>query len=446
MPLMDQEDQRAILRAAQPLTGNAEDFAPLLSRAARCRLVLLGEATHGTHEFYRTRAAITKRLILEHGFSGVAVEADWPEAWRVHRYVTGRPGDADATEALGSFVRFPQWMWRNADMLDFIGWLRHHNDALPEPEPRVGFFGLDLYSLHASIDAVSRHLTAADPRAAARARVRYSCFDHPGGATISGPMPATGLSASGEGEVLAQLREMRQRTAEAARANDEIAYEEAFNGERNAEVVHAATRYYRSMGENRTNSWNLRATHMADTLDALTAHLGRRRREAKIVVWAHNSHVGDARATQMRSTGELNVGQLMRQRWGRAAMLIGFTTYTGTVTAAADWDEPAESMEMRPAIRESFESLFHGTRAGNIMLDVRRDDLALATLDKPRLERAIGVIYRPEHERQSHYFHARLASQFDVVLHYDETRAVEPLERHGRFDAEEVAPTFPSAL
>jgi erythromycin esterase-like protein len=436
-----------IADAAHPLAGGPDDFAPLLARAARASYVLIGEASHGTHEFYRIRAAITKRLIADYGFTAVAVEADWPDAYRVNRYVRGVSGDADAAEALGGFVRFPQWMWRNADVVDFVGWLRAYNETQTHTDTQAGFYGLDLYSLHASIDAVLRYLAKVDPEAGERARERYACFDQFGSDPQTyGYTTTAGLAPSCEAEVVAQLMEMRRADGFHAARDGRLAADEAFFAEQNALVVANAERYYRAMFGSRVASWNLRDLHMAETLEALGRHLRHRVAEPKLVVWAHNSHLGDARATELGRSGELNVGQLVRQRHGERALLIGFSTYEGTVTAASDWDAPAERKIVRPGLRGSYETVFHDTGLPNFLLFPDRTPDLRAALDHARLQRAIGVIYRPQSERQSHYFHAHLPRQFDAVLHYDRTRAVEPLERTAEWNRGEVPATYPAGV
>jgi erythromycin esterase-like protein len=436
----------AVRREAQALSGAPTDYRRLLDLAGPAARVLLGEASHGTHEFYRQRAEITKRLIQEKGFTAVAVEADWPDAYRVNRYVRSESGDADAAEALSGFRRFPTWMWRNADVLDFVGWLRAHNETLSS-DARVGFYGLDLYSLRASMEAVLGYLDKVDPEAARRARYRYGCFDHFGDDTQTYGYAATaGLAPGCEDEVVRQLVEMRRRAAEYAQRDGRIARDEYFFAEQNARLVRNAERYYRAMFQGRVSSWNLRDTHMAETLDALAQFLESEGRAAKIVVWPHNSHLGDARATELGSAGELNLGQLVREQSGDGAVLVGFTTYTGTVTAASDWDAPAELKRVRPGLRGSYESLFHEVGVPRFLLDLRGSTDAARALSEPRLERAIGVIYRPETERSSHYFSARLPQQFDAVLHFDETRAVEPLERNVEWVGAEAPETYPSAL
>ena len=435
---------RTVRDSAHPIGGASTDYDPLLDLIGDARFVLLGEASHGTHDFYDQRAQITKRLIEEKGFTAVAVEADWPDAYRVNRYVRGTTDDAGSEEALSGFKRFPTWMWRNADVLDFVGWLREHNDAAGAAA-KVGFYGLDLYSLHASIEAVLAYLRKVDPEAARRALYRYSCFDHFGEDTQAyGYAASFGLAESCEDEVLGQLIELRQRAAAYTKRDGRVGDDEFFFAEQNARLVKNAEQYYRSMFRGRVESWNRRDTHMAETLDALAAHLGSRGPKAKIVVWEHNSHLGDARATEIGDAGEFNVGQLVRERYGRESVLVGFTTHHGTVTAASNWDGPAERKRVRPGLPGSYEALFHEVDIPRFMLDLRGNAIAELLRD-PRLERAIGVIYLPETERASHYFHARLADQFDAVLHFDETRAVEPLERSA-VAVGEVEETFPSGL
>jgi erythromycin esterase-like protein len=414
------------------------------------RYVLLGEASHGTHEFYRERAQLTKRLIREKNFNAVAVEADWPDAYRVNRYVRGASGDDDAIDSLAGFKRFPTWMWRNADVLDFVGWLREHNDALTNDADKVGFYGLDLYSLHTSIEAVLGYLKKVDPDAAERARYRYSCFDHFGEDTQAyGYAAGFDLTESCEKEVVNQLLELRKRAAEYASRDGRVAADDFFFAEQNARLVKNAEEYYRSMFRGSVPSWNLRDRHMAETLEFLVRHFARQGQTARVVVWEHNSHVGDARATEMGERGELNVGELVRERHGNDAVLVGFSTFTGSVTAASNWDAPAERKRVRPGLPESYEALFHNVGIPRFQISLSEGSPVAIALHEPRLERAIGVIYRPETERQSHYFYARIANQFDALLHFDETRAVAPLERTPEWtmaEAKEPAETFPFGL
>jgi erythromycin esterase-like protein len=446
-------DTLDILRSsARPLAtadgSDPRDVDAVVELIGDARVVLIGEASHGTHEFYATRAAITRRLIESRGVRAVTIEGDWPDARRVDRYVRGVSPDADADMALSGFRRFPQWMWRNTVVREFVGWLRRWNDSLEERE-RCGFYGLDLYSLHASIAAVLQYLEGVDPGAARRARERYGCFEHVGG---DDPQ-AYGFAASREliepceDDVVRQLAELRHCADEYAASGGPFGADDFFSAEQNARLVANAERYYRSMFRGRTSSWNLRDTHMAETLDAVVEHIERDRggERARVVVWAHNSHLGDARATQMGRGGELNVGQLARERFGPDACLVGFTTYSGTVTAAHDWDEPAHRRIVRPGLAGSTEALFHRVGIRNFLLDLN-DEHVREAFDEPRLERAIGVIYRPETERQSHYFHVDLPAQFDVVLHVDETHALEPLERGTAWDHGEPPETYPFAV
>jgi len=442
--MSDRDDGAEIRRSAVLLRGGPNDHDALLERVGNARLVLLGEASHGTHEFYRLRAEVTKRLIVERGFHGVAAEADWPDAYRINRYVRGQGQDSTAVEALGEFARFPAWMWRNADVLDFIGWLRDRNDELPAAGARAGFYGLDLYSLSASMQAVVEYLGRTDPEAAERARRRYACFDHfDQDGQAYGQATGFGLADPCENEVVAQLRDMRQHATEFAAAAP-LDEDETFFAQQNALVVRNAEEYYRSMFRGRISSWNLRDGHMMETLQALLAHLDRRVGRARLVIWAHNSHLGDARATQMSEAGELNLGQLVRQRHGDDCLLVGFTTYDGTVTAASDWDAPAERKRVRAALPGSYEALFHATGLPRFFLGLGAE--AIRPLHRRRLERAIGVIYQPRTERASHYFEAALPRQFDAVIHLDRTRAVEPLEATASWRRGEVPETFPSAV
>jgi erythromycin esterase-like protein len=438
---------QAILDDAIPLTGAVNDYDALLDRIGNARYVLIGEASHGTHEFYRERALITRRLIQEKGFSAVAVEADWPDAYQINRWVRGVGPSEGTVDSLAGFVRFPNWMWRNTEVVDFIGWLREHNDSLERRAPKVGFYGLDLYSLYSSIRAVVDYLEVVDPEAARRARFRYSCLDQFQDDSQSyGYHAGFGITPSCEQDVVNQLVELQRRAADLAHRDGRVPEDEYFFAEQNARLVLNAERYYRAMFEGRVSSWNLRDRHMAETLDQLSSHLSRRMPAPKIVVWEHNSHLGDARATGMARRGELNVGQLVRERYGSESVLIGFSTWRGTVTAASDWDGPAERKRVREALPESYEHLLHTASLPQYFLLLTRGKSSTELLEEPRLERAIGVIYRPETERQSHYFEARMPEQFDAIIHIDETRALEPLERTPQWNRGEPGETFPTGL
>src|ERR1700680_4069082 len=401
-PAADSPLVKALRETAYPLAGSARDYDPLIGRIGEARFALLGEASHGTHEFYCERAEITKRLIMEKKFAAVAVEADWPDAYRLNRYVRGASDDVDAAEALADFRRFPTWMWRNTVVVEFIEWLRAYNDALPPGAEKVGFYGLDLYSLHASMKAVLRYLEKIDPEAAEQARERYSCFDHVGEDTQAyGLLTRLNLSKSGEEGVVSQLVALRRRAADHVQRDGHLAEDELFYAEQNARLVKNAEAYYRSVFLEEVSSWNLRDRHMAETLDALVGHLGRKGNRAKIAVWEHNSHLAYARATEMGQRGELNVGQLTREKSGSEAVLVGFATDHGTVTAASDWGKSAERKRVRPALAGSYEALFHAARRDRFLLILNDSDMMEQQLGVPRLERAIGVISRPENERQS---------------------------------------------
>ena len=433
-----------IRRAAFRFEADLDGVGSVFDFIDGADVVLIGEATHGTEEFYRIRAELTKALIVGQGFNIVAVEADWPDAYRVNRWVRHESDDPDPDSALSDFTRFPQWMWRNTVVADFVAWLRQHNASRTE-RARAGFYGLDLYSLHSSMAAVLEYLDKIDPAAAARARYRYSCFEHYGEEPqVYGYAAAFDLSRSCEDQVVAQLVDLQRRAAEYAQRDGHVAADHYFFAEQNARLVLHAEQYYRSMFVGRPDSWNLRDTHMAETLDALVQHMTRNYERARAVVWAHNSHLGDARATDVARNGQLNLGQLVRQRIGQRSRLIGFTTHTGTVTAASNWDEPPQRMRVRPSLTGSYERLFHDVGLAQFTL-LLNDSGIREALRAPRLERAIGVIYRPDTERVSHYFPATLPEQFDAVLHIDETHALQPLEQWAR-DELDLPETYPSAL
>ncbi len=417
-------------RHLQPLRGAEDDYDLLLKAIGSAHFVLIGEASHGTQEFYRERVKITQRLIMEKGFTAIAVEADWPDAWRVNRYVLGVSGDKDAREALAGFERFPSWMWRNTEVCDFVEWLRQHNSSV-SPAKQVGFFGMDLYSLFRSMEEVLTFLDRTDPAAAKQARARYACFDHVGqNSQAYGYAAAFGMARSCEDEVVKQLRDMTvdlNPTLAALR----LERDEYFYAQQNARLVRNAEAYYRSMFRGRVSSWNLRDSHMVETLTALSQHLGEAAATdpPHMIVWAHNSHLGDAGATEMGDRGEWNVGQLMRERYGDDAFLVGMSTHHGSVTAASEWDEPPQRKRVRPGLNGSWEAVFHQVNTMNFMLLLKAHSELQILTQAMRLQRAIGVIYRPKTERQSHYFFTHLDRQFDAVLHWDETHALEPLEK-----------------
>ncbi|HEU0045292.1 erythromycin esterase family protein [Sphingomonas sp.] len=407
-----------IAKLAEPLPSpDHPSFGRIADRFADARLVLLGEASHGTAEFYRARAEITKRLIAEHGFTIVAVEADWPDAAAIDRRVRGRPA-----RALGRpFARFPTWMWRNTEVDALVRWMTGWNRD-KGPQAQAGFYGLDLYNMADSTRAVIDYLDRVDPEAAQVARNRYGCLtpwrDDP--ARYGRRAMTTGF-AECEDKVVDMLLDLFSRSQDYGSMEDDDFLDAAAN----AKLVADAEAYYRVMYHGAAESWNLRDTHMADTLDLILAAKGD---GAKVVVWAHNSHLGDARATDMgRRRGELNLGQLARERHGKGVRLVGFGTHSGTVAAASDWDAPMEVKTVRPSLPGSVERLCHDSGVARFALDLRAPETA-AVLDEERLERFIGVIYRPETERWSHYAESVLAEQFDHWIWFDETRAVTPLD------------------
>lgn len=437
-----------ITSCAQVLTGARNDYDALLEQIGDARFVLLGEASHGTHEFYRERALITQRLIKECHFTAVAVEADWPDAYRVNRYVCNQSDDENSEQALTGFKRFPTWMWRNTDVVDFVDWLRDHNDGISPQVPKTGFYGLDLYSMFTSMEEVLHYLDKVDPAAAAQARARYACFDHFDRDSQSyGYATSIGMSTSCENAVVQQLSELLKQSEKYLQHDGAAASNAFFYAQQNARLVINAEHYYRTMFRGRISSWNLRDSHMTETLEALGQHLLQVNQEqAKIVVWAHNSHLGDARATEAKQRGEWNVGQLVRQLHGGQAFSVGFMTDSGTVTAASGWDEVAERKRVRPALAGSYEALFHQAGMERFMLPLRGKSAATQALMQPHLERAIGVIYAPETERQSHYFYATLPQQFDALLYFDQTHAVKPLELSSHWVNGEAPETFPLGI
>lgn len=433
----DAQLAKLLRRHAQPFTGDMHELDSLLDLIGDSSVVLIGEASHGTHEYYKTRIDLTRRLIEERGFNVVAAEADWPDAWMVNRYLKDQGSAHNAHESLSGFQRFPTWLWRNADVLAFVEWLKRHNQSITQYNRKVSFIGLDLYSLYRSAEAVIDYLQPINPDAAERARDRYACLSAYGANEQSyGYAASLGLTKSCEQKVIAELLELQQRQSECLQRDGQIASDEYFFAEQNALLVAKAQAYYREMFLGRVSTWNLRDAHMVETLFALSQHLQRPGQAVKIVVWAHNSHLGDARATQMGQQGEFNVGQLIRERFGQDCKLIGFTGYTGTVTAASSWGAPAERKFVRPGLLGSYEALFNKVDLPAFVLPLQSPEIA-AALKHPRLERAIGVIYAPQTERMSHYFFSSLSKQFDAIIHFQETQAVEPLERTAQWVAGE---------
>lgn len=437
-------------RACRPFAHFSELAERLVGELQRAQVVLLGEATHGTEEFYRARVALTRSLIERGMVGAVALESDWPDAFRVNRYVRGAGDDGSAEEALREYTRFPRWMWRNVVVLEFVEWLRTFNAQRPEEE-RTGIYGLDLYALYQSVDAVVRYLAGIDPDAAARAATRYGCYELYGKEPQNyGLASSFGVSRDCEEEAIAQVEELRRNAMRYLERRGHAGADEQFAAERNAVAVREGARYYRAMFSGEENTWNLRDRHMWDTLRSLLAFLERtQRRTRTVVVWAHNSHIGDAAATQHGQLGQLNLGQLAREALGEKAWLLGFSTYNGVVTAAANWGEEPQVWRVEDAIEGSYESLFHDLGKPSFLLPIRSNDTLRHALEGQRLQRAIGVIYLPHRERQSHYLYTDLRTQFDAVVHLDTTSAIMPLDHAQPAPPSEslvVEETYPSGL
>ena len=407
--------------AVVPVEASLANEGALFDVVAAADVVLLGEPSHGSHEVYQARAELSARLIDDAGFSGVVIEADWPEAWRVDRYVRGIGPDRTAAQALGEFDEFPVWMWRNEPFAAFVEWLRERNSGLSYAE-QAGVYGMDLYSVAESVLAAPPQVQPFDAAAAARMERRYQCA----GATGTETSPDPGPSCAGQ--LRSALDEAESLTA-AVPATDPAAADRSFSAAQNARIVVNGRRYFLGEEAAGEQSWNIRDQHMAETLWVLRDHLMRTGRTGQLVVWAHNSHIGDASATEVAERAQLNLGQLVRDNSEVDAALVGFSTYTGTVTAADYWDADAEQMDIVPALPESHEAVLHEVALGTSPnFYVVLGDGAPAQLDVERLERYIGAIYRPDSERISHYLTSRLADEYDVVVHIDRTTAVQALE------------------
>ncbi|KTC83854.1 erythromycin esterase family protein [Legionella cincinnatiensis] len=421
--LVDELNHSAILLAEQ-----GEDYEAVIKQIGTARFVMLGEASHGTHEFYQARIKVSQRLIKEQGFMAIAIEGDWPDVYRVHRYLQGE-GNANQSEySLAAFERFPTWMWRNTTLPPFLEWLRRHNDDLL-PTQKVGFYGLDLYSLNTSMQAVIDFLNKVDPQAAKRAKQRYACFDHMHqDPQMYGYLIKAGIKKACVNEVITQLIDLQHHAFDYLHQNGIAAEDEYFFATQNARLVKNAENYYRSMLEGRVSTWNIRDRHMAETLNVLADHLETRfNKPAKIIIWAHNSHVGDARATEMGERDEFNLGQLVREQYDTHSYSLGFSTYEGTVRAASDWGSVGQKKQVMPGLPGSYEDLFHHVKYENFFLSLLEHEKLEHYLKIPRLQRAIGVIYRPDTERFSHYFFTQLPYQFDGLIHFDRTSAVQSL-------------------
>lgn len=450
----DTQKIKILREYAEPLNEAGDDYASLIHIAEGAKIVMLGESTHGTHEFYRERAQISKLLISKLGFNGIAIEGDWPDAWRVHRYVTADArsefDDKDAENSLRGFTRFPSWLWANADMVNLIGWLRDENDQRKSKQREaVGFYGLDLYSMFKSTHEVITYLDKIDSDAAERARQRFACLTHYGSDSQKYSYNiGVGLSPSCEDTVAAQLADLLKSALIYRKHNGGFrGIEEFFNAEQNNRLVAAAEHYYRSLMKPGFSSWNLRDRHMLETIERIMEHNRRLGHDTKLIVWAHNSHVGDARATDRANHGEISLGQIAREAFGPDVLSIGFTTASGTVLAAKSWNDQPIRETVRIPREGSYESLFQRANIRRFFLDMREENEARKALTIPMMTRAIGVIYRPENERLSHYYTTCFPRQFDAVIHIDQTRAVEPVEHLDSWAHGTEAPeSFPTGL
>ncbi len=427
------------------INNQKNDFDPVINYVGDAGMVLMGEATHGTQEFYKARADIAKRLITEKGFKTIAIEGDFPDTYRINRYINFQGDDSSAIESLGDFKRFPAWMWRNEEVVSFIQWLYNYNKS-QQKKDRVSIYGMDLYSLHRSISVVINTLSKIDPKAAEQAKEWYACFEQYKDPQEYGCIASIYKDKSCQDNVIKALQELKEKDVDSFTYDDLDPLEEKFYVEQNALVVKDAEYYYRSLFGGTEPSWNIRDSHMMQMIKDIQAYNRAAGKDDKMIVWAHNSHVGDARFTQMGRYGELNVGQLVKESYGADAVAIGFTTYSGTVSAASAWGGEVERKTVRPALDESIESFFHSASIP-AFIAVLPEHPALYDLfaKDDYLQRAIGVIYLPHTERQSHYFYALVAKQFDIVIHYDLTHAVTPLEKSTQWHVgEEDAPeTFP---
>jgi erythromycin esterase-like protein len=441
-------DLNQLRQYAIPFKENNMNYDAILSSIGDCRFALLGEASHGTTEFYRERCQITKKLIEQKGFNAIVIEGDWPDSYRVNDYIKGQSSDSDLLTALQGFQRFPTWIWRNEEVFDFLNWLKIFNERVYLKSNMVGFYGMDIYSLFTSMEVVLGYLKKVDPVLAQKAKKRFACFDHYNkDSQLYGYLSSYDKKLHGcEKEVVEQMSEFL-KMKEYLQALGSAKKDELFSTMQNTRLIKNAEVYYRTMFGGKASSWNIRDQHMVEIIIEVDRHLSKElNTPAKIIVWAHNSHLGDARATQQSLSGELNVGQLMRQRYTSEVFLLGFTTYEGYVTAAPEWDASAQRKSINPGIEGSYEKLFHQLGFERFLYIFKDSPQLGEVFPKMLLERAIGVVYLPESERRSHYFYANIANQFDAVMHIDVTQALKPLEKYAPSPKEDAPETFPSGL
>ncbi|MCD6045244.1 MAG: Protein-L-isoaspartate O-methyltransferase [Gammaproteobacteria bacterium] len=430
-----------------PFDAKKESGYPVLADLiGDARIVLLGEASHGTLEFYQTRMALSQYLIQKKGFQAIAIEGNWTSVYPIHRYCQGQGRAEDAIKTLMHFKRFPAWMWCNRAMLPFIQQLRHYNEHCTHPSDKVSFYGLDLYCLHESAQAVIDYLQQYNPIAAKKATERYACFDHAHtDPELYSYLTEKCLRKSCLHEVTLQLLETYRILYQNLNLEMDLSEKEKqFYITQNARVVKNAEQYYRAMFEPYHVTWNIRDQHMADTLHNILSHVETlTNKPAKIIIWAHNSHVGDARATEMTERKEINLGQLVKERFNMNSFSLGFSTAIGTVTAARGWNGRTEYKSINPPIQGSYEWFFHQLKEKNFLLNLRKEDALTHLLQSPQLQRAIGVVYRPETERLSHYYFSHLPYQFDALIHFDKTHALKPLNHQIQYPTEELPETYP---
>lgn len=440
-PIVDIPTISVLTRAVKPVVFRDEEYSEFFLRASAAKVVLLGSSTYGTHEFYRERSWITKKLIQNHNFNAIAIDGDWPAAYRVNRYILGASEDNSPQEALENFRGFPAWLWRNMDVLVFIEWLQKHNQRAQKP---VGFYGLDLYSKQSTIQRMLNFLDKVEPEAGRRARYRCGCMDYfHEDMGCYGYAENFGLKTGREDEIVDDLTTMLRHLAAIDARHGKMLQDDFFLAEEHRSLLGKARTYYRAMFHGDSDFRSLRCQHLAHTLERLTQHLGEK---AKIVIWAQTSLSGDAKATELASRGEVNLGQLVKEKLGADCVSLCFTTYSGELTAASYWDGPAEKQPLSRALASSYESIFHETGIQDFLLSMKDDPAVTMALSRPRLHRAIGPIYRTDSERQSHYFECRFASQFDYVLHFDRTRSLVPLEKTSGWDPRVTPELFSPAV
>jgi erythromycin esterase-like protein len=425
----------------------AKTYEHIVEMIGDARLVLMGEATHGSAEFYQVRMQLSQYLIQHKGFQAIAIEGDWTSCYPIHAYLQGKDSVENSLQALKAFKRFPSWMWRNYLVPNFLKDLREYNDQVVLQEEKVSFYGLDLYCLHEAAQAVIAYLKIHHPEAAQNAIQRYACFDHAhADPQIYSYLLEHRLKKSCLKEVTEQLLELQYLAYHDIKSRFPES-DEQFYAMQNARVVKNAEAYYRALFEAHHVTWNIRDQHMADTLQNIMAHLETlSQKPAKLIVWAHNSHVGDARATEMSERQEVNLGQLVRERFNTSSFLLGFSTAVGKVTAASYWDGPCAEKKVQEPIPGSYEYLFHQLKEKNFLLNLRDENRLMHLLASSQLQRAIGVIYRPETERMSHYFFSKLPHQFDALIHLDETHALLPLDKKADLYQEALPETYPEGF